>query len=32
MANTFKYTADTLKFMFEEYKQDMQNYYYLRPN
>ena len=31
MANTFKYTADTLKFMFEEYKEDMQNYYYLRP-
>lgn len=31
MANTFKYTADTLKFMFEEYKQDMQNYHYLRP-
>ena len=31
MANTYKYTADSLKFMFEEYKNDMQNYYYLRP-
>ena len=31
MANTFKYTADSLKFMFEEYKVDMQNFYYLRP-
>ena len=31
MANTFKYTAETLKFMFEEYTNDMQNYCYLRP-